>query len=56
MGRPAGMAEGDSVASKPLSVTAVGCCTMSVTGTGTRLVPLPGPGIGSLLVTHRLAL
>ena len=34
------------------AVTAV---TVRVTGTITRSVPLPGPGSGSLLVTHRWA-
>ena len=29
--------------------------TVSATGTITRPVPLPGPGVGSLLVTHRRA-
>ena len=29
--------------------------TSSWTGTTTRSVPLPGPGSGSLLVTHRFA-
>jgi hypothetical protein len=33
-----------------------GSTTVSSTGTITNSVSLPGPGSGSLLVTHRLAL
>ena len=46
---------------KPNGSAAIGlsmagsACTVSVTGTITSSVSLPGPGSGSLLVTHRLA-
>ncbi len=56
MGTLTGMGAGEvSSAAKPLNVTAVGSCTISVRGTITRSVPLPGPGFGIVAVDAQVA-
>ena len=52
-----GVSVGVAVGGTGVSVgVAVGCATTNVTGTITRLVPLPGPASGSLLSMHSRAL